>query len=88
MSDAETAVKICAQLYKARDTMRGLYGNEFQEKVAKYQGYIRKAQWKYECDSLEAMMALVKKLQENENDTGMAQAMLMAAFVEISEEHP
>lgn len=88
MSHVENAVRIAARLYDTRDTMRRFYGDKYPQEGEFYKRHIKIRMGACEEDALTASMALIKKLQTNVEGSGMAQALLMSAYVEISEEKP
>jgi hypothetical protein len=81
----KNVMQIAAKLYDARDAMRGLWRDKYGEKIADYQRYIRAGMQKYGCDEMKATMKLVALLQEKEPDSGMQQALVLAAYVEMIE---
>lgn len=81
----KNVVQLAAKLYDARDAMRGFWRERYAEKVAEYQGYIRSGMQKYACDEMKATMRLVELLQEKEAGSGMHQALILAAYVEMVE---
>lgn len=81
---SRNAVQLAAQMYDARDAMRGLYKDKFPAKVAEYQVFIKKAAALHGCDELKATMKLIAKL-EAANLGGIPQALLLAAYVELVE---
>lgn len=78
------AVQLAAQMYDARDAMRGLFGDRFSLKVAEYQGYIKKVAAAHKCDEMKAAMTLIAKL-EQQGLGGISQALILAAYVELIE---
>lgn len=77
----ETAIGITAKLLDARDTMRRLNTPEqYANKIAEYQGYIRQGMIKWEVEELEATMRLLKKCA----DSPFTVLGFMAAFVEMN----
>lgn len=54
----EQAVNICAKLYRARDSMRSLYGADFQKKMEEFKGFIRlPLKWNKEAQMLCASLS-------------------------------
>lgn len=81
----ENAVKLAARLYKARDAMRRLYGHDYPKKVAMFQEFIRAEMTKRKLDAINATMSLVAGLQKHDSGSGMTQALVLAAYVEMIE---
>jgi hypothetical protein len=81
----EKQVKIAAKLYAARDAMRGFWRESYKAKMQENQGFIRAGMAKYKCDELAAKMKMVGVLQMKYPDSGMTQALLLAACVEMIE---
>ena len=81
----EKQIKLAAKLYAARDSMRGFWRENYKSKVEENQGFIRAGMAKYNCDELHATMKMVAVLQEKYPDSGMTQALLLAAYVETIE---
>lgn len=79
------AIQITSKLYDARDTMRSFWRGDYPKKVAEYQRLIRSGMAKYACDEIKATMKIVALLQEKEPDSGMHQALILAAYVEMIE---
>lgn len=82
---SEQAVKVASKLYEARDTMRRFWAERYPTKMEEYQGYIKRKATLEGCDDMKAVMALVKGLQARHEDSGMSQALLFAAYVELIE---
>lgn len=78
-------VQIAAKLYDARDTMRLFWGDHYLAKVNEWKHYIEQAAVKWQCSEMDALMRLVKLLQEKDPASGMTQALLLAAYVEMVE---
>jgi len=83
----EKAVQIAAKLYDARSAMRSLLGEKYPERVQKFKDYIREVMAKTGCNYLVATLQIAKALAaDTTKDTSIAQGMIFAACVEISEE--
>ena len=75
----EKQVRMAAKLYEARDSMRGLFGARYQERLSPYREIIRGAMAKHSCDELEAVLE-IKRFDPSLD--GVELAMLLAAAVE------
>lgn len=78
-------IMLAQKLYHARDTMRRFLGERYFEKVNSCQDDIRKAMLKFGLSELNATMKLVELLQQRVPDSGMTQAIYLAACVEMLE---
>ena len=63
--------------------MRSFWGERYDSKVEEYGKYIRAGMQKYECDELHSTMKIVALLQEKKSDSGMSQALILAAYAEM-----
>lgn len=80
MSASEKHIMMAAKLYGARDTLRRLYGEDYQKMTMPFQEAIRKKCKEKGCGELSAMIKLI-------NDVGIGNTTLwfMAAAVEMIE---
>ena len=75
----EKHVKICAGLYSARDSMRGLYGDRYPKVLEPYERILVAAKGKRKCDELHACLEIVEGLE------GIQALLFIAAAVEMIE---
>lgn len=85
MSTAEQTIRTCAKLYHYRDTMRSFWGVRYSAKMVEYRSFIERSSAATGLPTLHTTMNLVKKLQARSEDTGMVEALLFAACVEMIE---
>lgn len=78
-------IQIAAKMYEARDAMRFLWKETYPSEIAKYQEFIKAQMAKADADALHATMELMQKLQSKFPDSGVTQAMILAACVEMIE---
>lgn len=76
---AEKVIKIAAGMYDARHTVRRFLGDKYQTQMAPLIAIIKGVAREQKMDELHAMMRLCKETD------GFGQAMLMAAYVEMTE---
>lgn len=81
----EKQVEIASKLYQSRRSAKGLYGDRYQEKLKPYREAIAEFMVDHREDVLPSTMALLKRLQELDRNTGVAQMLLLAACVEMCE---
>lgn len=77
------AVKIAAQMYEARDTLKRLVGDKFRERIEPWQAVIREHAKKTGKDELHVVMDLMQDMQKQGVTNG--QLGLLAAYVEMVE---
>lgn len=77
--------QIAAKFYDARDAMKFLLKEDYQERVAEYQQYIKAQMAKTGVGELEATMQVVKLLQDRAAGNGVAQSLILAACLEMIE---
>lgn len=80
---AEQQIRIAAKMYECRDTLKRLTGDKFRERITEYQGFLRTAMQRYECDEIKAAMHLCH--DERIRDSAITQMWLIAAAVELLE---
>jgi len=78
---SELAVKITADLYRTRDTMKALYGARWQEEVAPYMAVLKGLHEEKGVPYLDLGQQLSKEMQ----DHNLNPVMLLAAMVELME---
>lgn len=78
-------IQMAAQLYDARDRIRRFWRGRYAEKIAQGQKHIRAHMERHDCDELKATMQIVDWLQKEDADSGMTQALILAAYVEMIE---
>lgn len=81
MADLVQAVKLTAQMQHMRDTMRSVWGEEYPEKVVKWQTAIKHVADVKHVAPLQAAIQIAKEASGN----GFAVIAIMAAFVEMVE---
>lgn len=79
----EQQIKLAAKLYKCRDSMKGLFKEEYPEKIKWYIDVLNNYAHKKEISIFEAVIDICKDPIVGEN--GMASVLFMAAAVEILE---
>lgn len=78
-------VVLAGKFYHTRDTMRRFFGDQYLVKILEQQELIKRAMIKYQCDEINATMKIVELLQQKVPDSGMTQALFIAACVELLE---
>ena len=84
MNASEQQIRLAAQLYDVRDTMRRFLRDKYPAQMAKYKGYIETAKARWSLDTIPAAMRLVAELQKR-HDGSMSQPLVIAAAVEMIE---
>ena len=74
-------IRIADTMYKAQESLKSLFGREYDNKILKYKAIIKGMAKTEKCKILEATMKLIEKYKEN-GFIGMA---FLAAAVEILE---
>lgn len=83
MTREEQNIKTAAKLYEARDTMKGLFGDRYPEKVGQYRNIIRNASKQLKCDVLVTAPRIVANAAKAGVEIdGVGVALLLAATVE------
>lgn len=80
----EKRIQIAAKLYQARDTVRRLFDTRYLTKVEQFKDFVRAEMARKKCNELTAAMKIVADLQRDCPDSGMTQAMILAACVECT----
>jgi hypothetical protein len=84
----KNVIQLTAELFDARDAMRRLHGDQYETKVGVYKNFIRARMERQNEKELPAAMCLVKLLQDKIPNSGMDQALVLAACVELIEPKP
>jgi hypothetical protein len=77
-------IQLAAKFYEARDSAKGIFGDEWPAKFAEYSGYIKVAMTKTGLDEMQATLGIMKRLQAN-HAGALAQMLVLAACVEMIE---
>lgn len=80
------AINIAAQFYKAQDTMKRFYDDRYEEEIKPFRDAIIEHQ-KKGIDPLQFCKRVLERFQK-EGVSGMSQALLLAATVEVLEPSP
>lgn len=84
----ENMVGIANKLYQIRQAMIQILGpKKFKAKVEEYRPIIEKHKTDFECNDLEAVLALAKIAEHSDKCTAEAIVLLFACGVEIMEHH-
>jgi hypothetical protein len=78
---SELQIKISARLYEAREAMKRLHGDKYEERITPYKELIAKVMIAFKEDEFEAMLR-VSKSPELDGD-GIAVMHYMAATIEM-----
>jgi hypothetical protein len=79
----EQQIKLAAKLYRCRDSMQGLFGNEYHEKIKWYMEKLNAYSKNNDLDILKSVIDVCNLPLVKEN--GMASVLFLAAAVEILE---
>jgi hypothetical protein len=78
------AFDLAAKFYRAHEAMKGLWGDQFQERLQPCTVAIKKIQERRRCNELEACKVLVEHMTNDKpHDSGYLIAMALAACVEM-----
>jgi hypothetical protein len=79
-------MQIASRLYDARDGAKMILGEKYHERMDSLQEDIREFMGLRNCEALPATMAIVTELQRSDRrGSGVAQMMILAAYVEMVE---
>ena len=81
----KNVIQLTAELFDARETMQRLFGDQYEAKIADYKVYINARMEQQSEQVLPAAMVLVKLLQDKIPNSGIDQALVLAACVEMIE---
>lgn len=76
-------IQIMTQLYEARQVIKRYWDDKYTDKVSECSLVLKQVQAANNCAVLPALIVCMKRLQEHGHDTGMHQALFMAAAVEM-----
>jgi hypothetical protein len=84
---AERAVLLAAELYSARESVRFLFGDKYEEKIAPLREAVRGAVKRFSCGALATVPEIIKAARADGQDMdGVAVVCLMAAAVDVAED--
>ena len=78
-------VQMAAKMYDARDAMKRLFGDKYQAEIAEHQKYIKIQMQSEGVGELKATMRIMTMLQAKLPNSGITQALVLAACVELIE---
>lgn len=85
MTNLLAAASAVNKMQEARDAMKGLFSEEYQQKVEPYMKAIVGTAEKEKCSHMSAMLKLATRPEFKD---GMALAMLLSAACEVIERSP
>lgn len=85
-SPSETVVRLSAKLFEARDAARAICVDDYWNQVIKPATLVVGLMFRYSITEMETGMQLLKDLRDEvPEDTTLAEALILAAVVELTE---